>query len=162
MNDLMHAYFPTQFPTLKLILTFLFHHRSESSNEAEKMSLNSSFSGPTSLPLAKSDAGDSSVPHSPRSFHKIPPDGASLQSHNSETGHGEMSLDCRREAEGSSANNSPPTSVIQGIGDSEDSQVGCDTDFFRNRKVDQKLCLVGNLYQLSTTLGPDPVSSGPS
>ena len=138
MNDLMHAYFPTQFPTFKLVLTFLFHHRSESSNEAEKMSLNSSFSGPTSLPLAKSDAGDSSVPHSPRSFHKIPPDGASLQSHNSETGHGEMSLDCRREAEGSSANNSPPTSVIQGIGDSEDSQVGCETDFFRNRKGDPK------------------------
>ena len=98
------------------------------------MSLNSSFSGPTSLPLAKSDAGDSSVPHSPRSFHKIPPDGASLQSHNSETGHGEMSLDCRREAEGSSANNSPPTSVIQGIGDSEDSQVGCETDYFSGQK----------------------------
>ena len=92
--------------------------RSESSNEAEKLSLNSSFSGPTSLPNQKSD-GDSSVPHSPRSFHKIPPDGASLQSHNSETGH-EISLDCRREAEGSSNNNSPPTSVIQGIG--EESQ----------------------------------------
>ena len=85
--------------------------RSESSNEAEKLSLNSSFSGPTSLPTQKSD-GDSSAPQSPRSFHKIPPDGASLQSQNSGQ---EMSLDCRREAEGSSNNNSPPTSVIQGL-----------------------------------------------
>ena len=91
--------------------------RSESSNEAEKLSLNSSFSGPTSLPLNKSD-GDSSVPPSPRIFHKIPPDGASLQSHNSEGN--EINLDCRGEVEGSSNNNSPPTSVIQGL--SEDGQ----------------------------------------
>ena len=88
--------------------------RSESSNEAEKLSLNSSFSGPTSLPNRKSSEGDSSAPQSPPSFHKIPPDGASLQSQNSGQ---EMSLDCRREAEGSSNNNSPPTSVIQGLGE---------------------------------------------
>ena len=88
--------------------------RSESSNEAEKLSLNSSFSGPTSLPNRKSSDGESSAPQSPQSFHKIPPDGASLQSQNSGQ---EMSLDCRREAEGSSNNNSPPTSVIQGLGE---------------------------------------------
>ena len=93
--------------------------RSESSNEAEKLSLNSSFSGPTSLPTQKSD-GDSSAPQSPRSFHKIPPDGASLQSQNSGQ---EMSLDCRREAEGSSNNNSPPTSVIQGLGEDQAQNV---------------------------------------
>merc|ERR1719333_615065 len=93
--------------------------RSESSNEAEKLSLNSSFSGPTSLPTQKSD-GDSSAPQSPRSFHKIPPDGASLQSQNSGQ---EMSLDCRREAEGSSNNNSPPTSVIQGLGEDQTQNV---------------------------------------
>ena len=39
---------------------------------AEKMSLNSSFSGPSSLPIH-------SVPASPHVHHKIPPDGASLQ-----------------------------------------------------------------------------------
>ena len=87
--------------------------RSESvSGEAEKLSLNSSFSGPTSLPqLQKSDNESSSASVSPRSFHKIPADGASLQSQNSE----EVSLDMRPVAEGSSNNNSPPTSVIQGV-----------------------------------------------
>ena len=63
--------------------------------------------------LQKSSDNDSSASHSPRSFHKIPADGASLQSQNSE----EVSLDLRREAEGSSNNNSPPTSVIQGVGE---------------------------------------------
>ena len=91
--------------------------RSESSNEAEKLSLNSSFSGPTSLPNQKSDGDTSSSSQSPRSFHKIPPDGASLQSQNSENNRDDISLDCRREAEGSSNNNSPPTSVIQGVGE---------------------------------------------
>ena len=93
--------------------------RSESSTaEVEKLSLNSSFSGPTSLPqLQKSSDNDSTASHSPRSFHKIPADGASLQSQNSETGGAEISLDLRREAEGSSNNNSPPTSVIQGVGE---------------------------------------------
>ena len=95
--------------------------RSESISgaEAEKLSLNSSFSGPTSLPqLQKSSDNDSSSSHSPRSFHKIPADGASLQSQNSEE-RGEISLDLRREVEGSSNNNSPPTSVIQGVGEEQ-------------------------------------------
>merc|ERR1719244_247106 len=64
------------------------------------MSLNSSFSGPPSLPLNKSD-GDSSVPASPRIFHKIPPDGASLQSQSSDNNElGSLNLECRREVEG--------------------------------------------------------------
>lgn len=91
--------------------------RESSANEAEKMSLNSSFSGPTSLPNQKHSEDSSSASQSPRSFHKIPPDGASLQSHNSEGARDDMMMDCRREAEGSSNNNSPPTSVIQGLGD---------------------------------------------
>ena len=94
--------------------------RSESvSGEAEKMSLNSSFSGPSSLPQLQKSDNDSSASVSPRSFHKIPADGASLQSQNSE----EVSLDMRREAEGSSNNNSPPTSVIQGVGEPDPQSV---------------------------------------
>ena len=84
--------------------------RSESANEEEKISLNSSFSGPLSLVHHKSDQ-DNSYPSSPRTHNKLPPDGASLQSHNSE------GCDSRGEVEGSSNNNSPPTSVIQGAGD---------------------------------------------
>ena len=85
---------------------------------AAQLSLNSSFSGPTSLPATQKSDGDSSASggsagHSPRSFHKIPADGASLQSAGSE-GAEVLGLDCRREAEGSSTHNSPPTSVIQG------------------------------------------------
>ena len=88
--------------------------RSESSNEAEKLSLNSSFSGPSSLPFHKSE-GEGSLPASPRILHKIPADGASLQSQGEEGAEPVPGLDCRGEVEGSSNNNSPPTSVIQGL-----------------------------------------------
>ena len=85
--------------------------RSESSNEVEKLSLNSSFSGPTSLPPG-GEGSEGEQRLSPRlaSFpHKIPPDGASLQSQASGVS---LPLACRGEVEGSSTNNSPPTSVI--------------------------------------------------
>merc|ERR1719266_2764723 len=91
--------------------------RSDSSNEAEKLSLNSSFSGPTSLPVG-GEASEGEARLSPRLVngnfaptlaHKIPADGASLQSQASGNS---LPLDCRGEVEGSSTNNSPPTSVI--------------------------------------------------
>ena len=89
--------------------------RSDSSNEAEKLSLNSSFSGPTSLPVG-GEVSESEARLSPRLVniastltHKIPADGASLQSQASGNS---LPLDCRGEVEGSSTNNSPPTSVI--------------------------------------------------
>lgn len=98
----------------------------ESSNEAEKLSLSSSFSG--AFQHHKSD-NDSSVPPSPRNFHKMPPDGASLQSHNSET------FDSRGEVEGSSNNNSPPASVVQGgnegIQDADTSKGSTTLDWIR-------------------------------
>lgn len=80
------------------------HSRSQSvDRDQDKISLNSSFSGPSSLPIH-------SVPQSPRVSHKIPPDGASLQSENSD-------LEQRRDGEGSSDKNSPPTSVVLGQGE---------------------------------------------
>ena len=91
--------------------------RSDSSNEAEKLSLNSSFSGPTSLPVG-GEVSEGEARLSPRLVnpnfastltHKIPADGASLQSQASGNS---LPLDCRGEVEGSSTNNSPPTSVI--------------------------------------------------
>ena len=91
--------------------------RSDSSNEAEKLSLNSSFSGPTSLPVG-GEGSEGEARLSPRLIngnfaptlaHKIPADGASLQSQASGNS---LPLDCRGEVEGSSTNNSPPTSVI--------------------------------------------------
>ena len=91
--------------------------RSDSSNEAEKLSLNSSFSGPTSLPVG-GEGSEGEARLSPRLVnanfastltHKIPADGASLQSQASGNS---LPLDCRGEVEGSSTNNSPPTSVI--------------------------------------------------
>ena len=74
---------------------------------ADKTSLNSSFSGPSSLPI-------NSVPASPRVLHhhNRQPDGASLQS--------ECNSDLeRRDGEGSSDKNSPPTSVVLGVGGGE-------------------------------------------
>jgi hypothetical protein len=86
--------------------------RSESSQEAEKLSLNSSFSGPPSLPVG-GEGSEGEHRLSPRLAvsltHKIPADGASLQSQASGQS---LPLDCRGEVEGSSTNNSPPTSVI--------------------------------------------------
>jgi hypothetical protein len=89
-------------------------------------SLNSSFSGDHE-PVDKSHKqridSESSVPSSPPPHQvitngqtKIPPDGCSLQSHSSaQPGQPSPPLsDSRGEVEGSSDNNSPPTSVIQG------------------------------------------------
>jgi hypothetical protein len=78
-------------------------------------SLNSSFSGPSSLPLH-------SAPHSPRlPMKKMPPDGASLQSADSNE-EAEMMISSsstaasrRGEVEGSSDKSSPPTSLVQGV-----------------------------------------------
>jgi hypothetical protein len=75
-------------------------------------SLNSSFSGPSSLPLH-------SAPHSPRlPMKKMPPDGASLQSADSNEEAEVVSTTAssrRGEVEGSSDKSSPPTSLVQGV-----------------------------------------------
>ena len=79
-------------------------------------SLNSSFSGPSSLPIH-------SAPHSPRlPMKKMPPDGASLQSSSADSSQEDAevistaSASRRGEVEGSSDKNSPPTSLVQGVG----------------------------------------------
>ena len=91
-------------------------------------SLNSSFSGehePVVVTRTNKHRMDSesSVPSSPppnpgTNPTKIPPDGCSLQSHGSTAAQpgqpSPPSSDSRGEVEGSSDNNSPPTSVIQG------------------------------------------------
>lgn len=83
-----------------------------------KESLNSSFSEAEKIRKDSSDQG--SVPPSPRpAVHKkIPPDGCSIQSGSSGGAvpgqpSPPSSSDTRGEVEGSSDNNSPPTSVIQ-------------------------------------------------
>ena len=86
-----------------------------------KESLNSSFSENEKM---RKDSEQGSVPPSPRPgvHKKIPPDGCSLQSSSSSGGGAQpgqpsppSSSDTRGEVEGSSDNNSPPTSVIQVI-----------------------------------------------
>jgi hypothetical protein len=97
--------------------------RSDSSNEAEKLSLNSSFSSPTSVPVS-GEGSEGEQRLSPRLVpltHKIPADGASLQSQASGNS---LPLDCRGEVEGSSTNNSPPTSVIGQPGGQQDGEGG--------------------------------------
>ena len=92
--------------------------RSVSNYHDGKESLNSSFSEHEKHRKDSSDQG--SVPPSPRPgvHKKIPPDGCSLQSSSSGgAAPGQpsppSSSDTRGEVEGSSDNNSPPTSVIQ-------------------------------------------------
>ena len=87
--------------------------RSESSSqEAEKISLNSSFSGPTSLPASGSEGETRLSPRLETLQRCEPGDGASLQSQE------------RGEVEGSSAQNSPPTSVIAGVGEGWEGEWG--------------------------------------
>ena len=96
--------------------------RSVSNYHDEKESLNSSFSENEKM-MRKDSSDQGSVPPSPRpgAHKKIPPDGCSLQSSSSSGGAAPgqpsppSSSDTRGEVEGSSDNNSPPTSVIQVI-----------------------------------------------